>query len=135
MNILFVCRHNRFSSKVAEAFFNKINKSSKHHVKSAGIIKGVPVAPIVRKIGKENGIGISSETSGVTEKMIYWADVFVIVANDVPVEIFERYKKLGKKVIVWKVRDASQNDENSIRRIFLEIKNKIEGFQKDLGKY
>ena len=134
MNILFVCRHNRFRSKVAEAVFNKLNKKSRYKAKSAGLIKGVPVAVIVKKIAKENGFSIKGNTNGLSEKLMRWADIFVIVADDVPVEIFERYKKFGKKVIVWKIKDVSQNDEKSIRRIFLEIKNKIEVFRKEAVK-
>ena len=132
MNILFVCRHNRFRSKVAEVVFNKINKNPEYKAKSAGIIKGVPVADSVKKIGRENGVIIKSETQGLSEKLVGWADVFIIVANDVPTRIFNRYKKLGKKVILWNIKDVSQNDENSIRRVFFQIKKKIEVFQRGL---
>ena len=39
-SILFVCKYNRFRSRVAEAYFKKINKNKNISVKSAGIIKG-----------------------------------------------------------------------------------------------
>ncbi|MEK6873262.1 MAG: hypothetical protein AABW91_00275 [Nanoarchaeota archaeon] len=134
MNILFVCRHNRFRSKVAEAVFNKINKESRYKAKSAGIIKGVPVAAIVKKIAKENGFSIKGNPTSLSEELMSWADIFVIVADDVPVSIFERYKKYGKKVIVWKIKDVSQTDEKSISKIFLEIKKKVEIFERGLDK-
>ena len=54
MNILFVCRYNRFRSRTAEAYFKKINKNKKIKVKSAGIFKGnYPLSPIQVKTGKK----------------------------------------------------------------------------------
>jgi len=38
MKILFVCKHNRFRSKVAEAFFNKLKKNKKIKAESAGLV-------------------------------------------------------------------------------------------------
>ena len=46
--ILFICRHNRFRSKIAEGYFNKINKNVK--VKSAGIFIGNPLDKTQTKI-------------------------------------------------------------------------------------
>ena len=40
MKILFICRHNRFRSKIAEAYFNKINKNKNLIAKGAGIFPG-----------------------------------------------------------------------------------------------
>ena len=36
MKILFICKYNRFRSRVAAAYFKKINKNSKIKVESAG---------------------------------------------------------------------------------------------------
>ena len=38
-NILFVCKHNVFRSKIAEAYFKKVNQNREINAKSAGIIK------------------------------------------------------------------------------------------------
>ncbi len=53
INILFVCRYNRFRSRVAEAYFKKINKNFK--VKSAGLFKGRPLSPKTIKEAKKFG--------------------------------------------------------------------------------
>ena len=58
MKILFVCRHNRFRSKVAEAIFNKLNKNKEIQIESAGLIldESRPyVEPVVVSLMKEKG--------------------------------------------------------------------------------
>ena len=57
-NILFVCKYNRFRSKIAEAYFNKINKNKLVSVKSAGIIRGNPVSKDIIAV---KGIGYSCQ--------------------------------------------------------------------------
>tara|TARA_Y100000310_G_C20597578_1_gene771297 strand:- start:866 stop:1255 length:390 start_codon:yes stop_codon:yes gene_type:complete len=121
MKILFICKHNRFRSKVAEAFFKKYNKNKKHHVMSRGIISDIDVAKTVISALGERGAKIRSKKSvPVTRKEIIQADKIIIVANDVPKSIFE-----NKNTEIWKIRDTSQVNLDDIRKIVREIENKV----------
>ena len=58
-NVLFICKYNRFRSKVAEAYFKNLIKEYDHEfkAKSAGIIRGqYPLDSNQIKIAKKFGI-------------------------------------------------------------------------------
>ncbi|MBI2629643.1 hypothetical protein HYW76_00930 [Candidatus Pacearchaeota archaeon] len=123
MKILFVCKHNRFRSKVAEAIFDKLNNKD-IEVKSAGIKMDELrkyVAENVHKIMKEKGYKIKDEVSRVADKnVIDWADKIVIVANDVGVETFPR-----DKTEVWVTEDADEKDYDTIKKIIEKIEERV----------
>jgi len=117
MKILFLCKHNRFRSKVAEAFFKAFDKKDK--AKSRGIIKDIDVARSVVSVMKEFGLKLRDKKSKkISKKDIVWADLIVIVADDVKL-------KLDKKVLVWKISDTSQNDYEGIKKRVKIIKGKV----------
>jgi len=127
MNILFICKHNRFRSKVAEAIFKKLDK--KDRVRSRGIIKDVDVADSVLKIMKEKVIEIKDKKSrSLTRKDIEWADLIVIVADN----LWIRFP--GKKVLVWKVPDVSQKYFRGIKIIIDDIEKRVKKLVRLLGK-
>ncbi len=125
--IIFVCRHNRFRSQLAEGFFNKWNKNKNIKAKSAGIFKGLPVAPIVKKVAKEFGIR-TGKTKTIDERDLINADLFVIVADNIPKSLFNRAKKL----IVWKIPDTGQENLERIREIAGDINKKVEKLVKEI---
>jgi protein-tyrosine-phosphatase len=129
MKIIFVCKHNRFRSKTAEAYFKKINKNKNISVSSGGIIKGIPVAKTVVKVGKELGIRISRKTRCLMEKDLVAADMVIITANDVPATLF---KPRFKKVRVWKFPDCSQDDKKTIKKIMKDVMRKVRELNKKL---
>lgn len=132
MKILFVCKHNRFRSKVAEAYFNKINKNKRIKAGSAGIFSGFPVVKNVIKINKKFGINIKKESRGLDEEEICRVDLLIIVANDVPALLF---KSKVKNIIIWKIPDiTSQSDEKGIERISRLIIKKVVKLVKKLEK-
>jgi len=119
MNILFICKHNRFRSKVAEAFFRKYNKNKKYKVRSRGMLRDINVAKNVIKALKERGVKLRSKRSiCMTKNDERWANLIVVVANNVNIG-FE------KKTIIWKIRDTNQYNLNEIRRIVVEIEKRI----------
>ena len=123
--ILFICKYNRFRSRLAERYFNKLNKNKKIKARSAGIIRGNPIDKIQAAVSKEEGIDISGKPTGVTSKMLGWQDTIIIVANDVPPALFDP-KKYRKKMIIWKIPDTTTNRKTDIRRIIKSIKIKVE---------
>jgi protein-tyrosine-phosphatase len=122
LNILFVCKHNIFRSQVAEAYFKKINKDKKIDVKSAGILLEDKVQNII-KIGKKFGLKLKGNPDYMKSEYIQWADIIIIVADDVPKEIFKYNKEYINKVIAWKISDVYGKEfEVKDRRIQI-IKN------------
>ena len=132
MNILFICKFNRFRSKVAEAFFIKLNKNPKHKTKSAGIIRGSKVSKEIKAAAKEFGIKIKSQPQGLSTKLLKWQELAIIVANDVPKEILVDNKKYNKKLEVWKIQDTSGKDKETMNKIISEIDKKVKNLVKKL---
>jgi len=127
LNILFACKYNRFRSKVAEAYFKKINKNKKIKVKSAGLIKGNPVGELSTKASKEFGLNIKGKPQGLSSKLLGQQNLIVIVADDVPKKVFKFDNRYLQKVIVWKIKEAKGEDRNNIgkRKVIRKIIKKV----------
>ena len=79
-NLLFVCRYNRFRSRIAEAYFRKINKNKKIKVKSAGLIKGERLSKGSIRTAKKFGLNIKGKIQGLSSPIMAWQNIVVIVA-------------------------------------------------------
>ncbi len=135
-NLLFVCRHNRFRSKFAEAYFKKINKDKNIKVKSAGIFPGeYPLDKTEMKVAGKLGIALKGRPKPVTTNLLEWNDLIVLITNDLPSpkKIFN-YSKFRSNVIVWKIRDDYYNDEKDIEGILKEIIVRVDELSKKLEK-
>ncbi len=129
MKVLFVCKHNRFRSKVAEALFKKHTK--KHKVQSRGVKHDLPyVAPLVVRILRERGVEVDNTPRFVDDDsgVLDWADKIIVVADNVS---FEQFPK--DKIEVWRVRDCDQSDKNCIELRTAEIDKKVRELIKRLG--
>ncbi len=131
--ILFVCKYNRFRSRVAEAYFNQSNKNHSIKAKSAGIIQGNPINREEERICRAMHIDIRGKPRGLSSKLLKWQDIIVIVADNVPPEIFRDNKKYRKKLIVWKISDNKNDTAHEINLIVNKIKGKVEGLVKKLS--
>ena len=100
-NILFICKYNRFRSKIAEYLFNKFNRNKNYKAKSAGLVKGSPLNYFQKRVCKKIGIILKDPTTGLSSKLLKWQDILIIVADDVPPSIFRESRISGKKLIVW----------------------------------
>ena len=116
-NILFVCKHNVFRSKVAEAYFKKINKNRKINASGVGIIKSdvlskeeKEIINFQRKTAKKFGIDVQDGSNTLSTSLLKKQDLIIIVADDVPKQIFKNkfYLKPGLKVIVWNIPDVKK---------------------------
>ena len=118
--VLFVCKHNRFRSKVAEAFFKKYNKKPGVKAESAAIKPDyIPVSKNVVKALKEIGINkVNRKPRKLNSKILNKADLVVVVADDVN-------RKFSKKIIVWKIKDTNQSNFSEILKITKEIKKRV----------
>lgn len=136
MNVLFICKYNRFRSRVAEAYFKKINKNKKIKARSAGVIKGNPVNRETAKLMKEEfGLNIMGKTNGLSDKILEWQDMVVIMADDVPPSIFNKNKKYGKKVVVLSVKDVLESSKEQKIKAAKQIIKKINWLVKKLKIY
>jgi protein-tyrosine-phosphatase len=133
MNILFLCKWNRFRSKIAEIYFNQINRNKNLKAKSAGIIKGwTPFDKYQVEEAKKLGTNLRGKTRGLDIKLLKWADVIILTAKDVPKSIFEfktpvtalKNKKI--KVIVWKIPDVMFGDRKACRKAIKAIMKNVE---------
>lgn len=132
MRILFVCKHNRFRSKVAEAFFNYYDNGN-NEIKTRGVHLDELrpfVADIVKKVLKEKGIFVKDETPRlIDDKAIKWADKIIIVADNVVLDGFPR-----EKVEVWKIRDAHEADVRDVRRAIEQIEKMVRKLVEELQR-
>jgi len=124
MNILFICKWNRFRSRLAEAYFNKINKNKNIIADSAGLFQGrYPLDSLQVKIGKEFNLDIDGKPKAVSAELLYKTDVIIIVADDVPKEPFQIDKK---EVITFGIKDEVNGNEENIRKIVRLITDKVD---------
>jgi len=129
MNVLFVCKWNRFRSKAAEAIFKKLNKNPSFKVKSGGLFPGVPVTEDIIEAGRNIGVVISKDQQGLHHKILMWSDYIILVADDVPKSIFKEVEKNdSKKVLHWKLKDIEGTNVKKRERIMLQIEEKIKAF-------
>jgi protein-tyrosine-phosphatase len=113
---------------VAEGFFKRYNKNKKYKVKSAGIIRGSPISKEIKASGKRFGLNLNSKPRGMSTELLKWNDVMVIVANDVPKELFKDHEHYGKKLIVWKVPDVMSNNAKAIDKTVALVEKKVKTF-------
>ncbi len=127
--ILFVCKYNRFRSRVAAEYFRKINKNKKFEVSSAGLIKGEPINPVSEKIARGFGLNIHGKTRGLSSELLKKQDLVVIVADDVPPSVLKDH---CRKIIVLKVKDTKVINARILKQIIKEIIKKVDDLNKKL---
>ena len=136
MKILFVCKYNRFRSKVAEAYFNKINKNKKIRVESAGIIKVDKLLLSSEKrrnkfIKKKFNLDINTKSRGLSVSLLEKADKIIIVADDIPKIVFN-HPSDKKKVVIWKIQDDLKGESKVVKPAVNKIMKKVEKLVKQL---
>jgi protein-tyrosine-phosphatase len=136
MKILFVCKYNRFRSKVAEVYFKKINKNKKIKVKSQGIIEvNKSLDPAERRrnkyLLKKFKFKLKGKSKSINVKSLIEANKIIIVADDIPREIFNS-KKWKKKIQTWKIPDENADNEKNIDKIVGNIIKKVNNLAKEL---
>jgi len=129
MKILFICKYNVFRSRIAEEYFNKINKNRNIKVISRGLIMGEAPAKAHVKVSKEllNVNILSRKPLPLKIQDIQKADLVIVTANDIPSIIFNHHSiKSAKKIIFWKIKDEQLGNERNIKHIILGIKRKVD---------
>ena len=116
---------------MAEAYFNQINKNKTLKTKGAGLIKGRHINPKQAQVAKNLGIIMAGKPQSITLDLLSWADLLVIVADNVPPILFKGNEFKGK-LIVWKIRDAHADNPKDIARAVNQIKARVDDLVKNL---
>jgi len=137
-----VCKYNRFRSKIAAAYFNKINKNQNIRAESAGLIAGFsPLNKNQIKAARDFGILLTGKTRALSMDLLNKQDKIIVVADNVPREVFDvpsNAKKeypYAKKVIIWKITDVTSGNifENS-QKIIKQIIKKVDELNAQLER-
>lgn len=130
--ILFICKYNVFRSRVAEYYFNKINKNPNIKAKSAGIMPGEEMNKMRQAQIRNCNIQLKGSSKGLNSKIMRWQNIIVIVANNVPPSLFKLNKKYNKQLIVWRIKDTNDREGKDIPKIIKRIKKKVDKLNKKL---
>jgi protein-tyrosine-phosphatase len=138
MNVLFICKHNIFRSKVAETYFNQINKNKNIKASSAGIIPGLKLLKSQEKVAKNQaltakklGISIIRNPRGLSVKLLKKQDLIILVSDDIPMKVFNN-KDYIKKVMQWKIPDVLKNNPKNMEKTIKMIIQKVNKLNNDL---
>jgi len=133
--ILFVCKYNRFRSRVAEFYFKKINKNKNIVVTSAGLIEGfLPLDKPQIKAAETFGFSILGKPKTTSIRELEDQDRIIVVANDIPKKIFNN-RRYNDKVIIWKIPDVLEGGRiRDNRRVIQAIIKKVDKLNKELEK-
>ncbi len=132
MNILFVCKHNRFRSIVAESVFNNISKNNKIKADSAGLIldKLRPyIAENVVEVLDNRDYEINLKSKQLTREIAEKADLIIITATNAGKEFFS---EINTKIEKWDIKDTDEDNIKEIRLIVNEIEQKVKELVKRL---
>jgi protein-tyrosine-phosphatase len=131
-NILFICKYNIFRSKIAEAYFNKINKNKNLNAKSAGILlNGPPLYDKEIKALKKLKIEFKQKSNKLNKKLLDWADIIVILGKDVP----RKGIKTKGIIYLWEIKDTKKEDKKiKIMNNLSEIRKKVIKLNQSLRK-
>ena len=136
--ILFVCKFNLFRSKVAETYFNRMNKNKDFCAESAGIIE--VTRPLSegekernRYIKQEYGLSFNPQSRTVTYDLLNSADQIIIVAEDVPKKALEHHR-WSNKIMAWKIPDEHTGDKRNVNKSLKPLIRKLDLFISKLNK-
>lgn len=133
MKILFLCKYNAFRSRVAESYFNRINKNKRNNAISRGFIMGGASDDVQRGVAKEFGLDIKGTPKPVTLKELKDADRIIVVANDIPKIMFDyQLVDLRKKLEFWKIKDEQRKNQRNVEKIVKAIIKKVEKLVKEI---
>ena len=135
MKIIFICKYNRFRSRTAETYFNKVNKNPNIQAESAGIIRGwFPLDKTEVEVAREFGLDIDGQPRALSTELLRKQNKLIITANNVPESIFEKIMIAdntsasfkNENLLVWKIQDEEKENKESIRKIIKSIMAKVD---------
>jgi len=96
-------------------------------VKSAGIVMTTsPLNKVQVRVGKEFGFNINGKPKGISKDLLKWAELIIIAADNVPKSIFKYQGKYLQKIINWKIKDITINNEVQNKDRVKKIMKKVD---------
>lgn len=137
MKVLFVCKYNRFRSKVAEALLLKYcaEESIDVDTDSCGILidESRPyVAEITKLLLAQKKAHVKNDISKrVSSYLVSWADKIIIVADNVLMEgVFPK-----NKTEVWDIKDVSESNPLDVSKTIDDIDLRVKGLISRIKKH
>jgi starch synthase len=126
--ILFICKYNRFRSKVAEAYLKKISKK-KIEVNSVGIVgEGTPPDKLQSKTSESMGVIIGGTSKNIKSVNLKGYDKIIVVADDVPKNLFNGLQNVS----FWNIPDEKNGNVRRIEKTIELIKTKIDFLEREI---
>ena len=129
MKVLFVCTGNINRSAVADVILSSEREG--YQVKSCGTGVGASrsqrMSAKMRRAADAHGYdGSQHRTTYVTQELVDWADVLVIMKKNNEVKMNKRIVRLGGKTEMWDVLDPfHQKEEETYGKVLEDIKEKV----------
>jgi protein-tyrosine-phosphatase len=135
--ILFVCKFNNTRSQISAFLFNKLNKNKEWIADSAGVIGGRASPETLKNLSilKKNHKMKFTKKKTLTQNLLFSSDRIIIVAEDVPIELFSSQIKHGIKVVKWNVKDGWRYKDKSqierLEKVYQDLEKRIKKFIKN----
>jgi len=135
--ILFVCKFNNTRSQISAFLFNKLNKNKKWIADSAGVIGGRASPETLKNLSilKKNHKMKFTKKKTLTQNLLFSSDMIIVVAEDVPIELFSSQIKHGIKVVKWNVKDGWRYKDKSqierLEKVYRDLEKRIKKFIKN----
>lgn len=135
--ILFVCKFNNTRSQISAFLFNKLNKNKNWTADSAGVIGGRASPETLKNLSilKKNHNMKFTKKKTLTQNLLFSSDMIIIVAEDVPIELFSSQIKHGIKVVKWNVKDGWRYKDKSqierLEKVYQDLEKRIKKFIKN----
>jgi protein-tyrosine-phosphatase len=126
--VLFVCVHNAGRSQMAAALTATLG-GGKVGVRSAGSTPAEEINPAVVEVMAELGIDLSQEfPKPLSDEVVRAADVVITMGCGDACPIYP-----GKRYLDWEVDDPAGQPPEVVRRIALDIEQRVRALLRELG--
>lgn len=126
--VLFVCVHNAGRSQMAAALTATLS-SGKVSVRSAGSTPADEINPAVVDVMSAMGIDLSREfPKPLSDEVVRAADVVITMGCGDACPIYP-----GKRYLDWEVDDPAGQPPEAVRRIALDIEQRVRELLRELG--
>jgi len=92
------------------------------------------LSPETIKNAKKFGLDIVGKVNGLSSAVIKNQNIVVVVADDVPSQVFDKSRKMGKKVLLWNIKDANYKDQKSVKKVIKKIIKKVDDLNDELKR-
>jgi protein-tyrosine-phosphatase len=132
MKVLFVCSGNAHRSPLAEALLKKLRPDLE--VDSAGLRVAIPIAEQVREyLAKENAEQYLKEyPERLADKQLRKYDFIVAMQQGHKDVVLSKCPEYHNKIAVWNIEDPYFMDRDNAKKVYDQIKRKVEELTKSL---